>query len=121
MASICELCGRNGLPLTKHHLIPKTRHSNKRNKRMFDREEVKTRLAWICRPCHTHIHHVLTEKQLEYDFNTVEALKAHPEIQKFTVWIGAKPAGFKPQSRAMKGRRESGFPLTVKNEMQGIN
>lgn len=106
MANGCELCGREGLPLTKHHLIPKTRHSNKRNKRNFDRDEVKTRLAWICRPCHTHVHNVLTEKQLEYDFNTVEALAAHPEIQKFALWIGGKPPGFKPLSRAMRRRTD---------------
>lgn len=102
----CALCGRAGLKLTRHHLIPKTRHSNKRNKRNFDRVEVKTRLAWICRPCHTHVHHVLTEKQLEYEYNTIAALMAHPEIQKFVSWISGKPAGFKPQSRVMRNSRE---------------
>lgn len=101
MSGVCELCGRSGLPLTKHHLIPKTRHSNKKNKQQFDRNEVKTRLAWICRPCHSHAHKILTEKEMEYGFNTIQALAAHPEMQKFTAWIATKPAGFKPKFRSL--------------------
>lgn len=109
MAHVCELCGREGVRLTRHHLIPKTRHSNKRNKRNFDREDVKTRIAWFCRPCHTHAHCILTEKQMEYEFNTLAALAAHPEIQKFAQWIAKKPAGFKPQARAKKQAKEAEF------------
>ncbi len=42
---VCELCGRAECVLTKHHLIPQARHANKRNKRDFDRVEVKQRVA----------------------------------------------------------------------------
>jgi hypothetical protein len=82
--------------LTRHHLIPRTRHANRRNKREFDRKTVKTTVG-ICRPCHSQIHAVLTEKQLERDYRTVEALRAHPEIAKFAMWISSKPRGFRPQ------------------------
>jgi hypothetical protein len=78
------------------------RHRKKRNQRLFSREEVRTRILWICRPCHNHIHGVLTEKELEFDYNTREALLAHPAIRHFVDWIGARPAGFKPANRSMK-------------------
>ena len=40
--------------------------------------------------CHDQVHAILTEKQLERDWNTVEKLKSHPEMQKFAVWIKTK-------------------------------
>jgi hypothetical protein len=88
----CELCGRAVARLTKHHLIPRTRHHNKRNKRRFDRVDVHTRVLWLCRPCHGNIHEVLTAKQLENDFNTRETLAGHPEVRKFTEWIRRRRA-----------------------------
>jgi hypothetical protein len=97
--STCELCRRPNIDTTRHHLIPRTRHKNKRNKKTFDREEVRTRLAYLCRPCHKFIHTVLSEKEMESSYNTVEQLAAHPEIRKFIDWVRTKPAGLKVQSR----------------------
>jgi hypothetical protein len=109
---VCELCRRAGCGLTKHHLIPRTRHANKRNKREFERAEVKQRVAWICRACHNHVHALFTEKTLEREFNTLESLGAHPEVAKFVEWIKTKPGGFKPVSRPAEskraGRRKTG-------------
>lgn len=98
----CELCKRSVESLTKHHLIPRTRHRKKRNKRLFSRQDVKTRILWVCRPCHNHIHDILTEKELEASYNTREALLEHPDIWRFVDWIGNKPVQFKPNSRTMK-------------------
>ena len=96
MSGVCELCGRTVSQLTKHHLIPKARHANKRNKRDFERHEVKHRIAWFCRPCHNHVHALFTEKMLERDLNTLQLLVAHPDVAKFMAWIQTKPDGFKP-------------------------
>lgn len=96
------MCRREDCLLTKHHLIPQARHANKRNKREFDRQEVKHRVAWICRPCHNHVHALFTEKTLERDYNTLESLIAHPEVAKFVTWITNKPSAFKPVSRPAK-------------------
>jgi 5-methylcytosine-specific restriction endonuclease McrA len=106
MSGHCELCGRTVPALTKHHLIPKARHTNKRNQRDFDRHEVKHRLAWFCRPCHNHVHALFTEKALEREFNTLALLAAHPEVAKFVAWIRGKPDGFKPTSYASNGKRD---------------
>ncbi|SEP95228.1 hypothetical protein SAMN05421693_1127 [Ectothiorhodospira magna] len=100
MPDLCQLCGRAEV-LTRHHLIPKTRHHNRRNKRLFDRAEVRTRVIWICRPCHSQIHRVLDEKTLEREYNTLEALRDHPDVRAFVQWIAGKPVGFKPKG----GRR----------------
>lgn len=99
MSGACELCGRTVSWLTRHHLIPRTRHANKRNKREFSRVEVKRRVAWLCRPCHNHVHAVLGEKRLEREFNTLELLAAHPEVARFVAWMRTKPDGFKPATR----------------------
>lgn len=96
----CAICGRKET-LTRHHLIPRTRHPNKRNKREFERHLVKQTVG-ICRPCHSQIHAVLTEKELERDWNTAEKLRSHPEVRKFAEWIADKPPGFKPQIRSQR-------------------
>jgi len=88
----CRLCGRRVSGLTTHHLIPKTRHRNKRNRRMFDREDVRTRTIEVCRPCHKNIHAVLDNKALEREYNTLEALRSHPDIRRFSDWVATKPA-----------------------------
>jgi len=90
----CELCERSVEILTRHHLIPRTRHKNKRNKKLFGRDDVKTRILWICRACHDNVHAVVSEKELERDYNTFEKLAAHPDVQKFSDWIGTKPETF---------------------------
>lgn len=95
---VCEMCQREGCLLTKHHLIPQARHANKRNKREFDRVEVKHRVAWICRPCHNHVHVLFTEKTLERQYNTLASLLDHAEVKKFVDWIKTKPSAFKPLS-----------------------
>ena len=89
----CELCGRAGLALTRHHLIPRTRHTNQRAKRQTTREE-RQQVALLCQPCHHQIHALLTEKQLEREFNTLALLAAHPAVARFVDWIRDKPPGF---------------------------
>jgi hypothetical protein len=100
----CELCERRVEALTRHHLIPRTRHRNKRTRRQFQREERHQRILWLCRPCHNHIHDVLSEKQLAEDHHSREALLAHPEVRRFVDWIRDRPATFRPASRSWKRR-----------------
>ncbi len=100
MTGKCAICGRDEV-LTRHHLIPRTRHHNKKNKRDFDRTIVKETVG-ICRPCHSQIHLLLTEKQLERDWNSIERLLGHPELAKFAEWIARKPPGFRCPARGGK-------------------
>lgn len=84
----CRLCERDELRLTKHHVVPRARH-NKKVKRELGADRNKTEL--ICRPCHSQLHHLFTEKQLEREFFTIELLLAHPDVQKWLEWIKKRP------------------------------
>ena len=97
MEGPCAICDRDEV-LTKHHLIPRTRHANKKNQRDFDRITVRQTVG-ICRPCHSQIHRLLTEKQLEREWRSIEKLRTHPEVRKFAEWIAPKPRGFRCRVR----------------------
>ena len=99
MKDTCELCGRQGVVLTRHHLVPRTRHRNKRVRRRFSRQELATRILMVCRPCHSQIHALLSEKALAEQFHSREALLAHPGIRRFVEWIRTRPADLKPRGR----------------------
>lgn len=83
----CELCQRTGLRLTRHHLIPRKRHRRRSCQERFDREEMTTRIAMLCQPCHSTVHATLSEAELEAAYNTLEDLAQHPEIAKFVNWV----------------------------------
>ncbi len=102
----CELCGRQTSKLDRHHLIPRTRHSNKRNKKQFDRQEVHSRLAMLCKPCHKTVHATLTEKELERSYNTLEALAGHVRISRFVKWIRKQPVNTKVSVRSTRDKRQ---------------
>lgn len=102
MTDGCALCGRRGVRTTRHHLIPRRTHRLKRIRRRFERADRLGRILHICRPCHSHIHAVLEEKELAEVYNTREALLSHPEIADFVAWIRDKPAGFRPRIRRPK-------------------
>lgn len=101
----CELCLRQVSRITRHHLIPKTRHKNKRTRRRHDREERTTRIAMLCRPCHSNIHAHFTEKELADELNTIALLRERPEIQAFTEFMAGKPDGFRVRHKTAGRKR----------------
>lgn len=79
---ICPLCGRE-IPKDqqdKHHLVPRLK-GGKATELMH-------------RICHRQIHALFTEAELAKSYSTVDALLAHPDIQKFVQWVQTKPPGF---------------------------
>ena len=91
---ICPLCDR---PLTdstrsEHHLIPKSQKG----------KETVT----IHRLCHDAIHSRFRNKELAKRFNTIEAIKTDPAIQKFIAWIAGKDPEF--YARTKINKREKG-------------
>ncbi len=87
----CELCRRRGLRLTRHHLIPRSRHRKPRTRRRFTREQMNGRIAMVCFACHGMIHATLTERQLADDYPTLDALRAHPDLARFFAWVADQP------------------------------
>ena len=77
----CAICrhGYDRAELTKHHLVPKSRGG--------------TETELICRPCHKQIHATFTEKELERDYPTVEALLAAEAFRPFVRWIRKRKPG----------------------------
>lgn len=42
--------------------------------------------VWICRPCHSAVHRAEDNRALAESYNTLEALKAHPQVARFAEW-----------------------------------
>ena len=92
---VCVLCGRSVELESHHHLIPRTRHALCRKRRSHTVAQLNRQVD-ICQPCHSKVHSVLTEKELERTYNTVETLAEHPEIKAFVEWIKDKQMEFLP-------------------------
>lgn len=92
MVGTCELCKRSDVETTRHHLIPRTTHNNKKTKRETTHHERHT-VVPFCRPCHNQIHKIFTEKELERTYNTVDKLLAHEDVSKFVEWVAKRNIG----------------------------
>lgn len=83
---MCELCQGDDL-CNEHHLIPRKCHSKKWFRRMFSREEMKTRIAMLCKSCHKEIHTLIpNEVEMGKSYNTIELLLSHPLVAKYVEW-----------------------------------
>ncbi|WP_132546253.1 HNH endonuclease [Rhodovulum euryhalinum] len=95
-APICPLCGRP-IPLeakqSLHHLTPKLRGG---------KGGPTVRLHQIC---HNEIHATLTEAELARDYNSIEALRAHPRLAKFIAWVERRPPSFHSRTPGVRRRR----------------
>src|SRR5688572_13984561 len=88
---ICALCERAVPKITRHHLVPRSRSRKaKRRLRGDARRAVVERqdeTIPLCRPCHATVHATLSERELQLAYDTPEALRSHPEIEKFVAWV----------------------------------
>lgn len=91
----CVLCGRME-ELEPHQLIPGSQRKKSRFERAYTRKEMREMRVWVCQPCHRNLHRRLHDRELADHCATVEALREHPEVAKFSRWIAGKPAGFMP-------------------------
>jgi len=91
---LCPLCERPIPDALKdaHHLVPKSRGG--------------TQTEFLHRICHRQIHALFTETELARQYNTVEALLAHPGIASFVEWVKRKPADFSEPARKSRRLRE---------------
>jgi hypothetical protein len=84
---ICPLCDRT-IPSSQrdaHHLVPKSKGGRQ--------------TEYLHRICHRQIHALFTETELARQFNSVEALLAHPDIVVFVTWVKTKPDDFMERTR----------------------
>ncbi|KAG6036876.1 hypothetical protein E4U41_005459 [Claviceps citrina] len=83
----CEICERNWIPLSYHHLIPRFVHE-KVVKRGWHHKEDLQNVAWLCGACHRFVHQFKTHEELARDYYSVELLLAEDEVRKFAAWVG---------------------------------
>jgi len=102
----CKCCDRFDTDISEHHLIPRTTHGNKRIKKMFTREEMTHRRVDVCQPCHKTFHMLFTEKELALEYNTLESLKACPEVVRHIGWVKKQRAGLHLKGSRKHTRRK---------------
>lgn len=83
----CEICEREHIPLTYHHLIPRQVHA-KVVKRGWHKEWELNKVAWLCRACHSYVHRVAPNEQLARELYSVDLLLEREDIQRFAKWVG---------------------------------
>lgn len=90
----CELCEREEVETTVHHLTPK--------------EMGGTFLptANLCIPCHKQIHALYTNEELAIRLNTVLLLKDDPRIASYIKWIQKQPSTKIPLTRKSNERKQ---------------
>ena len=88
-SGICELCNRGPMPLTFHHLIPSTLHSNAWFKKNFTKDQMQEGVN-ICQMCHNGIHQLVDEKVLGREYNTKEKLLTHEGVFKHIEWVSKR-------------------------------
>ncbi|TFI60042.1 HNH endonuclease [Sphingomonas parva] len=88
-AAACFLCARAlGRRIEYHHPVPKSRGG---------RDTVPVHPI-----CHRAIHAAIDNKALARDFADAEALRNHPDIARFLLWIADKPPDFHAPTRRRK-------------------
>jgi len=91
----CPLCARPNRAPSDHHLVPKTRGG----------KVTET----VCQDCHTAIHMTFSNKELERDLSTVEALLAHAHFQKLITFISKQDGKVKTRlNRTQRTRGRNG-------------
>jgi len=93
---VCPLCERvipPGVPQNLHHLIPKLKGG----------KGGPTVLLHVI--CHKEIHASLSEAELARDYSTIEALRAHPRINKFVKWVQKRPPEFNSRTPGKRRQR----------------
>ncbi|WP_108894650.1 HNH endonuclease [Palleronia abyssalis] len=83
---ICGLCGRPippDVPQSLHHLIPKLRGGK------------GGPTVLLHQVCHSEIHATLSEAELARSYNTINALRSHPRLEKFAAWVSKRPPSFR--------------------------
>ncbi len=92
---VCQLCGRPvppHVPQSRHHLIPRLRGGK------------GGATVLLHQVCHNQIHATLGETELAQSYNTIEALRAHPDLAGFIAWVATRPPEFTSRSPGPRRR-----------------
>ncbi|KAL2151294.1 hypothetical protein VTH82DRAFT_6392 [Thermothelomyces myriococcoides] len=82
----CEICGRDWINLSYHHLIPRKVH-DKVVKRGWHREDELENVAWLCGACHRFVHRFRDHEELARNYYTVDRLLEAEEVRRWAAWV----------------------------------
>ncbi|KAL3477874.1 hypothetical protein BJX99DRAFT_119696 [Aspergillus californicus] len=85
--SACELCARDWIPLSYHHLIPRSVHEKVLKKGWHD-EWLLNSVAWLCRACHSFVHRMASNEELAREWYTVERICEREDVRDWAKWVG---------------------------------
>lgn len=83
----CEICERSWIPLSYHHLIPRSVHDKVR-KRGWHEEWQLNSVAWLCRACHGFVHRMAPNEELAREWFTVERIMDREDVRVWAGWVG---------------------------------
>ncbi|KAL1696805.1 hypothetical protein GGG16DRAFT_42023 [Schizophyllum commune] len=90
-AQECEMCERR-VPLTYHHLVPRSTHAKALKKRWHP-ESMLNSVAWLCRPCHTAVHHAASNEDLAQKYYTIDLLMEREDLQRWARYASKQRFG----------------------------
>ncbi|KAJ5257125.1 hypothetical protein N7478_013229 [Penicillium angulare] len=85
-ADACEICERDWIPLSYHHLIPRGVHAKVIKKGWHD-EWMLNSVAWLCRACHSFVHRMASNEELAREWFTVERIMERADVQDWAKWV----------------------------------
>lgn len=86
-AEACEICERDWIPLSYHHLIPRGVHDKAIKKGWHD-EWMLNSVAWLCRACHSFVHRMASNEELAREWFTVERILEREDVKDWAKWVG---------------------------------
>ncbi|MGD6792797.1 HNH endonuclease [Metabacillus indicus] len=90
----CELCKRQEVETTEHHLTPK------------EMGGTFMPTAMLCIPCHKQIHALYTNDELAVRLNTIQDLRSDQKISSFIKWIRKQPSSKLVRTRKSNERKK---------------
>ncbi len=71
----CELCLRESLRFTVHHLVPRAQGGRFGPK------------ATLCSTCHGQLHALFSTATLARELNSIEGIRANPQMANYLRWV----------------------------------
>lgn len=69
------------------HLIPRSEHTLLVKRQVFSLVEMRSRIAYLCRPCHSAVHAFIPDHaEMAKDWNTVDRLLEHEGVRKWALY-----------------------------------
>ncbi|MBE4909078.1 HNH endonuclease [Bacillus luteolus] len=93
---VCELCGRDEVDTTVHHLVPK------------EMGGTFGETANLCIPCHKQIHALYTNQEIAARLATIRDLREDEKLSSFIKWIRKQPSTKLMKIRKSNERKRKG-------------